>query len=136
MVLSKTDTKSKERTCKSRACGSEAARVNGDSKATLGNKCNGVHLQRIGAMCCEQDMADDRKINTVRGMHTGDAERSTPHWYREQAANYGKTHEHSDERAAHNNLPLRSGDNGTDHPGKRTERGHTAHTVILVFDCL
>ena len=57
-------------------------------------------------------------------------------WYRQQAANYGKTHEHSNERAAYNNLPLRSGDNGTHHPGKRTERGNTLHAVILIFDCL
>lgn len=59
-----------------------------------------------------------------------------PHWYRKQTANNGQTHEHSDEPTAHNNLPLRSGHNGTHNPGKRTERGNTPYAMILVFDCL
>lgn len=84
------------------------------NKTTLGKKYTPVDLQRRdGCETREQCVVSkmmmyDGKNNTVQSLHKGDAESSTPHWYREQAANYGETYEHGDECTAHNNLPLRS----------------------------
>lgn len=94
-------------------------------------------MRNSRTMCGEQDMMYDGKITRSKASTRAMAMQSLmPYWYRKQTANNDKTHQHSDEPTAHNNLPLCSGHNGTHHPGKRTERGNTPHAMMLVFDCL
>ena len=56
------------------------------------------------------------------------------HWYSKQRSDYRQTYEHRDKSAAHNNLPLRSGDDGAEYSGKRAERGNATDAIVLVFD--
>lgn len=58
------------------------------------------------------------------------------HWYGEQGTDYDQSYEESNESTAHNNLPLRPGDDGTEHFGEGAECGNVTYAVMLAFNCM
>jgi len=56
------------------------------------------------------------------------------HWNGEERANYGQTEKNGDKSAPHNNLPLRSGHDGTEYSGKGAKSGNVTHALMLAFN--
>jgi len=56
------------------------------------------------------------------------------HWNGEERTNYGQTEENRDKGAPHDNLPLRSGHDGTEYSGEGAKGGNVTHALMLAFN--